>query len=133
VSFLLDTDICSVHLRRPSGLTHRFIQYAGRLHISTVVLGELYAWAYFRHNPTRLLTMIEEELLPDVHVLPYDDRCAWEFGRLRGILRPRGVSVSTADLMIAAVALVHDLTLVTHNTSDFQSIPGVRLRDWLAP
>jgi predicted nucleic acid-binding protein len=26
-----------------------------------------------------------------------------------------------------------DLTLVTHNTKDFQKIPGLRLEDWLAP
>ncbi len=39
----------------------------------------------------------------------------------------------TADLMIAAVALVHNLTLVTNNTADFQSVPGLRLDDWLTP
>ena len=45
MSYLLDTNICSAHLKRPSGLSHRFIQYGGRLHIPTIVLGELYAWA----------------------------------------------------------------------------------------
>ena len=35
--------------------------------------------------------------------------------------------------MIASVALVHDLTLVTHNTADYQYIPGLRLDDWLIP
>jgi tRNA(fMet)-specific endonuclease VapC len=37
------------------------------------------------------------------------------------------------DLMIAAVALVHNLTLVTHNRADYQHIPGLRLDDWLVP
>jgi tRNA(fMet)-specific endonuclease VapC len=37
------------------------------------------------------------------------------------------------DLMIASVALVCDLTLVTHNTVDYQNIPGLRLDDWLTP
>ena len=37
------------------------------------------------------------------------------------------------DLMIAAVAFVHDLTLVTHNTQHFADIAGVRLEDWLTP
>ena len=34
--------------------------------------------------------------------------------------------------MIASVALVYDLTLVTHNTVDFRNIPGLRLNDWLS-
>ena len=36
-------------------------------------------------------------------------------------------------MMIAAVALLHNLTLVTNNTADFQKIPGLRLDDWLTP
>ena len=77
--------------------------------------------------------MIEEDLLPDVNVLQFDSDCAKEFGRVRGQLLQQGIPVSRMDLMIAAVALVHDLTLVTHNTADYQSIPELRLDDWLTP
>jgi len=52
---------------------------------------------------------------------------------IRGSLLRQGIRVSPVDLMIASVALVHDLTLVTHNTRDFQNIPGLRLEDWLTP
>jgi len=48
-------------------------------------------------------------------------------------LLKQGISVSRMDLMIGSVALVHNLTLVTHNTADFQNIPGLRLDDWLTP
>jgi predicted nucleic acid-binding protein len=37
------------------------------------------------------------------------------------------------DLMIAAVALVHDLTLATHNVKHFQAVPNLRIVDWLEP
>jgi len=43
--FLLDTNICSAHMRRPARLAHRFIQYIGHLAIPTIVVGELYAGA----------------------------------------------------------------------------------------
>ena len=37
------------------------------------------------------------------------------------------------DLFIASTALVHGLTLVTHNTKDFAHVPGLTLEDWLVP
>jgi tRNA(fMet)-specific endonuclease VapC len=133
MSFLLDTDTCSAHLKRPAGLLHRFIQHAGGLYIPTIVLGELYTWAFHRSNPNSILPRIENDLLPDVGVLDFDSDCAKEFGRVRGSLLLLGISVGKVDLMIASVALVHDLTLVSHNTDDFQNIPGLRLDDWLKP
>ena len=132
MSHLLDTDICTAHFRRPAGLAHRFIQYGGGLFVPTIVLAELYAGAYHLSNPVPLLQNITD-LLNDVQILSFDHACAEQFGKVRGSLLQRGISVPTADLMIASVALVHNLTLVTHNTADFQNIPGLRLDDWLIP
>jgi tRNA(fMet)-specific endonuclease VapC len=133
MSFLLDTDTCSAHLKRPSGLMHRFVQHSGGLYIPTIVLGELYTWAYQRQNPSPVIQRIEADLLPDVTVLGFDSDCAKEFGRLRGQLLQQGISVSRMDLLIASVALIHNLTLVTHNTADYRNVPGLRLDDWLIP
>ncbi len=47
MSFLLDTNILSARLRRPSGLAHCFVQYSGRLYTSSVVPAELFVWAAF--------------------------------------------------------------------------------------
>jgi tRNA(fMet)-specific endonuclease VapC len=132
MKFLLDTNICSAHMRRPAHLAHRFIQYVNQLAIPTIVLGELYAGAYRHSNSSRLLGLIDD-LLQEVAVLDFDPACAEEFGRVRGQLLQRGIAVNTVDLMIASVALVHDLTLITHNTADFQHIPGLRLDDWIKP
>lgn len=132
MSYLLDTNICSAHMRRPAGLVHRFIQHSGRLSIPTIVLAELYAGAYMLANPAPIMAAISD-LLNDVAVLAFDSACAEEFGKLRGILKKKGVTVNPIDLQIAAVALVHNLSLVTHNTKHFQAIPGLRLDDWLTP
>jgi tRNA(fMet)-specific endonuclease VapC len=45
MSFLLDTDICSAHLKTPGLLTGRLLQYMGRLHVSAITMSELYDWA----------------------------------------------------------------------------------------
>jgi len=132
MSFLLDTNICSAHMRRPAGLAHRFIQYSGRLSIPTVVLAELYAGAFLLDDPTRILAGIND-LLQDLELLAFDEASAKQFGMLRGDLKRAGITVGPIDLQIASVALAHDLTLVTNNTSDFQRIPGLRLEDWLTP
>jgi tRNA(fMet)-specific endonuclease VapC len=132
MNFLLDTDICSAHMRRPAKLTHRFIQYTGQIAISTVTLAELYAGAYKHSQVKRLLGLIAD-LLQEVQVIDFDAVCAEKFGQVRGTLLQQGISVPTTDLMIASAALVHNLTLVTHNTADFQNIHGLRLDDWLTP
>jgi tRNA(fMet)-specific endonuclease VapC len=119
-------------MRRPGGLAHRFFQHSGGLAISTVILAELYAGAYKHPNPNRLLGLIAD-LLQEVTTLDFDEACAQEFGKVKGGLGQQGISVPDVDLLIASVALVHDLTLVTHNTADFQNIPNLRLEDWLAP
>jgi tRNA(fMet)-specific endonuclease VapC len=133
MSFLLDTNILSMHLRRPSGVAHRFFQYSGRLYTSSVALAELYVWAHNRPDPTKVLNAIDELLFEEVSLLVYDRDCANEFGRVRIQLRRAGVDVPTVDLMIASVALVYGLTMVSHNTHDFRKIPNLRLDDWLTP
>lgn len=131
MSFLLDTNICSTHMRRPGGMFHRFVQHGGNLAISTINLGELYAWAYKQADPSRILAKIGD-FLEDVSVLSFDSQCAEQFGSLRGVLIRQGTVVSPLDVMIASVALVHDLTVVSHNTKHFEVVPGLRVVDWLA-
>ncbi len=131
MSFLLDTDTCSCYLRRPSKLFHRFVQHSGRLHLSAVGLSELYTWGYKQEDPSRIVSAIAS-LRQAVRVLPFDETCAEMLGRIRGSQLRQGVSYASIDLLIAATALVHDLTLVTHNTKDFARIPDLRIEDWIA-
>ena len=133
MSCLLDTNICSAHIRRPSGLMHRFVQHSGRLFVPTVVLAELYVWAYQRPDPSEILTALATFLKYDVELLGFDEVSAERFGRLKVELERDGITTSPMDLLIASVARAHDLTLVTHNTAHFQDIPGLRLEDWLTP
>jgi tRNA(fMet)-specific endonuclease VapC len=132
MNFLLDTDTCSAHMRRPSQLAHRFIQYSGGLAIPTIVLAELFTGAYKHPSTAKLLALIADLLL-EVQVIDFDSACAERLGEVRGTLLQKGITVSRMDSLIASVALVHNLTLVTHNTADYQNIPGLRLDDWLVP
>lgn len=132
MTFILDTDTCSAHMRRPSQLAHRFVQHTGQLAISSITLAELFTGAY-KHSQTKRLLGLIADLLQDVAVIDFDPLCAERFGQTRGALLRLGVSVPTVDLMIASVAMAHNLTLVTHNTADFRNVPGLSLVDWLMP
>jgi tRNA(fMet)-specific endonuclease VapC len=131
MSFLLDTNICSAHLHRPTLLTHRFQQYSGRLYLPAVALGELYTWAYSRDDPSDLLNLIDEEFITTTTILPYNAEAALNFGKIRGQFIRQGIKFSLMDLEIASIALAHDLTLVTNNTKDFRNVPDLRIVDWL--
>jgi predicted nucleic acid-binding protein len=97
MSFLLDTNICSEYLRRPSRLFHYFVQHSGRLHIASVSLSELFTWAYRQNDPSRILTTIGE-LREAVRVLPFDAQCAEALGRIRGQPFRAGNLTSPIDL-----------------------------------
>ena len=76
-----------------------------------------------------LLTWLDHELIPwfDGRLLSVDLSVAECWGRL---LAKMGRSLPTVDSLLAATALVHDLTIVTRNTTDF-ILPGVNvLNPW---
>lgn len=131
MSFLVDTDHVSAHLRSRRPATAKFMQYAGRLNVSAVTLAELKTWIYRASTPDKLREGFAQ-LVPDLVSLPVDDAVAEVFGQLGASFRDRGVTLPTPDLLIAATALVHDLTLVTGNTRHFAGIPDLRMENWLA-
>lgn len=132
MSFLLDTDICSAHMKNVGRVNNRFLQYAGRLHFSTVNLGELYAWALRANaSPKRMQSLLD--LLKEVQLLAVDDVVARKFGEVRAWQLDHGALSPDLDLVNAAVALVHNLTLVTHNKTDYANVLGLTLDDWLKP
>jgi tRNA(fMet)-specific endonuclease VapC len=67
--------------------------------------------------------------LSDWEIVPFDERAADEFQRLR----KQRVRLGTQDLKIASIALVNDALLLSANLSDFRQVPGLRVESWLEP
>ena len=61
---------------------------------------------------------------------PFDDQAAEQYGMIRHDLERRRCVIGHMDLQIAAIALVHDLTLVTGNVAEFSRVSGLRVDDW---
>jgi tRNA(fMet)-specific endonuclease VapC len=130
--FLIDTDICSAHLRNVAIVTQRFLQNSGQLYISVVTLGELLSWTLRAKSSAKYHQGLLD-LLSDVNVLDYVQSVAWKFEEIRAQLLDRGQPIATADLMIGATALIHGFKVVTHNTQHFSKVPGLALEDWSVP
>ncbi len=58
-------------------------------------------------------------------ILPVSEDIAIEWGRISA-LRTRNI----ADALIAATAIVHNLTLVTRNVTDFSDLPIKLINPW---
>ena len=132
--YLLDTDILSNLIKRvPSIPLIRKLAAVGSddLFTSSVTLGELVYGAY--RAPTRtqiLLKDIEEVLLPNLIVLPFDSNAAYRYGEVRADLVHRGMPIGDADMRIGAIALIRDFTVVTGNVRHFQRISGLNVENW---
>ena len=131
MSFLVDTDICSAYLKGDNRVGHRFIQQGGGLHISAVTAGQLFTWALMAGASSRRMEGLLD-LLRDVTFLDVNRDVAEKFGDLRVQQLRTGQRTPDTDLLIAATALVHNLTVVTHNQKHFVTVPGLSMQDWLA-
>ena len=65
-----------------------------------------------------------------MHVLPVDIRVAEHYARVQASCTRIGRTRPAFDLLIAATALVHGLTLATCNTRHFEGIEGLPVEDW---
>jgi tRNA(fMet)-specific endonuclease VapC len=129
--FLLDTNACIQFLNGtspPLGQRMRGEDPAG-FRISSVTKGELLYGARRSRRVAENLRLLEG-FFATVMSLPFDDPCAEHYGAIRADLAARGQPVGRNDLMIAAIARAHDLTVVTHNAGEFSRIPGLRVEDW---
>lgn len=71
-----------------------------------------------------------ETLMADFLIIPLDGLCAQWHGRERARLTAIGRPPSLFDGLIASIAVVNELVLVTRNTADFDGFAGIRLEDW---
>jgi tRNA(fMet)-specific endonuclease VapC len=97
--------------------------------LCSIVLAELIFGARNSSRVEQNLRTIERFRAPFIS-LPFDDAAAEHYGAIRADLTRGGALIGPNDLMIAAIARANDLTLVTHNLSEFGRVTGLRIEDW---
>jgi len=132
MSFLLDTDICSAYLKNDPHVVSKVLLHFGGLNVSVITVGELLTWSRRSKAPLARLQGVRD-LLTASNIHDVDFAVAEKFGEVRASLLDQGIVVGEMDLFNASLALVHNLTVVTHNSSDYVNVPGLTLDDWTIP
>ena len=134
MNYLLDTNVVITHMRGKAALLlQRFGQHPpADIRLCAVVLAELRYGAEASGNAPKEHAKVDAFAAQFVS-LPFDDVATRLFGEIRHALMAAGKPIGPYDTMIAAIALAHDLTLVTHNTNEFSRVAGLKLEDWEIP
>ena len=112
-SFLLDTNIVIALLARETTILQH-LEQAETVLIPSIVIGELYYGAHKSARSTENLARLDA-IVTTVTVLSCDTLVARRYGLVKDALRRKGQPIPENDIWIAAMALAHDLILVTRD------------------
>jgi tRNA(fMet)-specific endonuclease VapC len=133
MTYLLDTNTCIQFLNLRDTIVKRQLAAVPptELRLCAIVKAELYDGAHrssYREQNLELLS----NFFSQFSSIPFDDAIAEVYGRVRASLANNGNLIGPNDLMIGAIAVAHNLTLVAHNTPEFSRIQGLSIEDWEA-
>ena len=127
--YLLDTNAMTAWAKKDARFIARIrTSVPSDLRISVMTEHELrYGIAC---NPNLRLRPVLERMLTMLQKVMVDSDIAATAALVRADLRRQGQPIGPYDLLIAATALTHHLTVVTHNTREFSRVSGLSLQDW---
>lgn len=126
-TYMLDTDSVSFALKGIGNVGKRILRHKpSHLCISAITLAELRFGIEKKRSPK--LEQILSSFIRGMHVAPFDDDAAHQFGRVATSLI--GTPIGQLDTLLAAHALSLGATLVTNNTRHFNQVPGLDIENW---
>jgi tRNA(fMet)-specific endonuclease VapC len=127
--YLLDSNAVIAMLRSDSSAPAQRArrELPSDLAMSSIVVHELFYGAFKSHRPTPNLAVFDALDFP---VIAFDRDDARKAGEIRALLASQGRTIGPYDVLIAGQAVARDMILVTHNTREFDRVPGLQLEDW---
>jgi tRNA(fMet)-specific endonuclease VapC len=128
---LIDTDILSLFFRNDLTVIEHFREYLqehGGMDISILTFYEILSGLKHR-DALKQLDMFCE-FVKNNTILPLSEKSVEISSDIYAALRKTGNQLDDIDILIAGVALAHDLVLVTHNVHHFNRIEDLEVIDW---
>ncbi|HZZ88381.1 MAG TPA: PIN domain-containing protein [Caulobacteraceae bacterium] len=125
---MLDTNV-AIHLRdRDPEVMRKVVELDDAAIISIVTRVELEGGVHRDPSHAAIRRASLDAMLESLPTVEFEDAAADAY---RSILEATGFARrKVLDRMIAAQAIVHHVTLVTMNATDFADIPGLRMVEW---
>ncbi len=131
MSYLLDTNVCVAFLNEREAALKKKLEHTSpdELKLCSVVKAELLFGARHSARVEANLSRLDR-FFAAFESIPFDDDAAPEYAVVRAQLKRAGTPIGGNDMMIAGIALAHDLILVTRNQDEFLRIAGLRVESW---
>lgn len=131
MKYLLDTDTLIYFLKGERSVVDTLSKKSSSDLATTIINhSELFFGAF---NSARKKENFEvvSGLLKTLPILVYCEESSIIFAEQKALLKKQGNIIADMDLMIASIALKHQLILVTNNTKHFNKIKTIKLENWL--
>lgn len=132
---LLDTDMLSeVMKQRDPTVRRRAREYlAAHGHLSFSIITRYEVLRGLKAKGATQQEAAFERRCRRSEILPLTDPTILRAAEIYADLKRHGQLISDADILIAATAMAHGLTLVTNNTAHYSRIASLTLENWKSP
>lgn len=129
---ILDTDSISYFFRGIPQVTERVDHYPkehGFINISVVTYYEVLNGLLYKDAKKQLAKF--EEFVQLNNVLPLSANAAQIAANIYARLRKTGNVIGHNDVLIAGIAIEHDMVLITNNSNHFNRIAELEIDNWV--
>ena len=135
--YLLDTNVISEMTKKipNSAIVKKMDENDGLCAIcSTVWQESIYGLNLLQDGKRKeMISEMIDTIKETYEIIPYDSFASQICGEIRAKCQKNGSPVPRFDSQIAAIAIANNMTLVTHNTKDFEVIAEnsmLQIEDW---
>jgi len=129
----LDTNIITAFLKNDLQVVERvsnYLELYDRLTINIISYYEILRGLKDLGNQEKIITF--EAFVQENELILIRKETVEKAAEIYAYLKKSGNLIEDADILMAAIAIVENLTLVTNNTSHFQRVKGLSIDNWLS-
>ena len=128
----LDTNIITTFLKKELKVVKRvsdYLEFFDRLSINVISYYEILRGLKDLGNDEKLKRF--EEFIKENELVSIRKETIEKGAEIYAYLKKEGNLIEDADILMAAIAIVEDLVLITNNMSHFKRVKGLETENWI--